>query len=147
MLSKGQLHRNGLILQNEDGNYDCIVLYKNKKTAEPFAILKKGIMTPQIHDKAVSYDGETKDANYNMKLLNITDDGSHLEIYISNATDMHADFIFQPKSLFYDIAEKCRLHCTKFLLRNNDPKMVTDCMLDNWNIACKWQSDAIHYLM
>ena len=105
LLSKGQLHRNGLILQNEDGNYDRVALYKNKKTAEPFAILKKGIMTPQIHDKAVSYDGETKDANYNMKLLNITDDGSHLEIYISNATDMHADFIFQPKSLFYDIAE------------------------------------------
>ena len=147
LLSKGQLHRNGLILQNEDGNYDRVALYKNKKTAEPFAILKKGIMTPQIHDKAVSYDGETKDANYNMKLLNITDDGSHLEIYISNATDMHADFIFHPKSLFYDIAENVGYIAPSSYCGNNDPKMVTDCMLDNWNIACKWQSDAIHYLM
>lgn len=147
LLSKGQIHHNGLILKNEVGIYDRVALYKNKKAAEPFVVLNVGKMVDQIYDKAVAFDGETKDANYNMKLLNITEDGSHLEIYVSNGTDMHADYIFKPNSLFYDIAETVGYIAPSSYCGNNDPKMVHECMWDNWNIACKWQSKAIHYLI
>lgn len=147
LLSKGQIHHNGLILKNEEGKYDRVALYKNKKATEPFAVLEVGKMVAQIHDKAVAFDGETKDANYNMKLLNIAEDGSYLEIYVSSGTDMHADYIFQPHSLFYDIAENVGYICPSSYCGNNDPKMVHDCMWDNWNVACKWQSRAIHYLI
>lgn len=147
LLSKGQIHHNGLILKNEVGIYDRVALYKNKKAAEPFVVLNVGKMVDQIYDKAVAFDGETKDANYNMKLLNITEDGSHLEVYVSNGTDMHADYIFKPNSLFYDIAETVGYIAPSSYCGNNDPKMVHECMWDNWNIACKWQSKAIHYLI
>lgn len=147
LLSKGQIHHNGLILKNEEGRYDRVALYKNKKATEPFVVLNVGKMVDQIHDKAVAFDGETKDANYNMKLLNITEDGSHLEIYVSNGTDMHADYIFKPNSLFYDIAENVGYIAPSSYCGNNDPKMVHECMWDNWNVACKWQSKAIHYLI
>lgn len=147
LLSKGMLRRAGLILQNEEGKYDRVALYKNKKTAEPFIVLELGKMTPEIHDQAVSFEGDTKDCNYNMKLLNVTSDASHLEIFVANGTDMHADFIFSPKSLFYDIAENVGYIAPSSYCGNNDPKMVTDCMFDCWNIVVDWQSRAIHYLM
>lgn len=147
LLSKGQIHHNGLILKNEAGQYDRVALYKNKKTEEPFAVLEVGKMVSQIHDKAVGFDGEIKDANYNMKLLNISETGDYLEIYVSSGTDMHADYIFQPHNLFYDIAENVGYICPSSYCGNNDPKMVTECMWDNWNVACKWQSKAIHYLI
>ena len=82
-----------------------------------------------------------------MKLLNINEDASHLEIFISNGTDMHADFIFSPSSLFYEIAENVGYIAPSSYCGNNDPKMVTDCMFDCWNVVCDWQSRAIHYLI
>ncbi|MBO4948481.1 MAG: alkaline phosphatase family protein [Peptococcaceae bacterium] len=147
LLSKGMLRRPGLVLKNAEGKYDRVALYKNKKAAEPFVVLEEGKIKSQIYDQAVSFDGETKDCNYNMKLLNITEDGSHLEIFISNGTDMHADFIFSPSSLFYEIAENVGYIAPSSYCGNNDPKMITDCMFDNWNVVCDWQSRAIHYLM
>jgi len=147
LLSKGLIRRPALALKNAEGKYDKVAIYKNKKAAEPFVILEEGKIKSQIYDQAVSYDGVTKDANYAMKLLNITEDASHLEIFISNATDMHADFIFSPSSLFYEIAENVGYIAPSSYCGNNDPKMVTECMLDAWNEVCKWQSAAIHYLM
>lgn len=147
LLSKGLIRRVGLILKNEAGVYDHIALYKNKKATEPFAVLEIGKIRSQIYDQAVSFDGETKDANYNMKLLELKEDGSYLEIYVSNGMDMHADYLFSPKSLFYDITSHVGYIAPSSYCGNNDPKMVHDCMWDNWNVTCDWQSKAIHYLM
>lgn len=147
LLSKGMLRRSGLILKNAQGRYDRVAIYKNKKAAEPFAVLEEGKIKSQIYDQAVTGDGETKDCNYNMKLLNINADGTHLEIFISNGTDMHADFIFSPSSLFYEIAENVGYIAPSSYCGNNDPKMITECMLDCWNVAVDWQSAAIHYLI
>jgi len=147
LLSKGLIRRAGLALKNADGKYDRVAIYKNKKAAEPFVVLEVGKIKSQIYDQAVSFDGETKDCNYNMKLLNINEDASHLEIFVSNGTDMHADFIFSPSSLFYEIAENVGYIAPSSYCGNNDPKMITDCMFDCWNVVCDWQSRAIHYLM
>ena len=146
LLSEGLIRRPGLILKDENGIYDRVAIYKNKKTAEPVAVLQKGIIKSQIYDQAYS-QGELKDASYNMKLLNITEDGSHLELYVSKGMDMHADYIFSPKSLFYDITSHCGHIPPSSYCGNNDPKMITDCMLDNWNVVCEWQSAVLHYLM
>lgn len=147
LLSKGMIRRAGLILKNDQGQYDRVALYKNKKEAEPFVVLEKGVIKSQIYDQAVSSDGVYKDANYNMKLLNITPDGSHIEIYISHGMDMHADYIFSPSSLFYELVENVGYIAPGSVVGNHDPQIVTDCMLDCWNVAAQWQSDVIHYMI
>ncbi len=147
LLSKGMIRRSGLALKNEQGEYDRVALYKNKKEAEPFVILEKGLIKSQIYDQAVVSDGVHKDANYNMKLLDIKPDGSHLEIYVSHGIDMHADYIFSPSSLFYELTENVGHIAPGSVIGNHDPKIVTDCMLDCWNVAAQWQADAIHYMI
>lgn len=147
LLSKGMIRRMGLVLPNEAGIYDRVALYKNKKEAEPFATLEKGKMKSQIYDQAVVGDGEYRDANYNMKLLEVTADGSHLEIYISHGMDMHADYIFSPSNLFYELAENVGYIAPGSVVGNHDPRIVTDCMLDCWNVSSDWQADAIHYMI
>ncbi|MBR5319302.1 MAG: alkaline phosphatase family protein [Peptococcaceae bacterium] len=147
LLSKGLHRRPGLILKNAEGKYDKVALYKSKKDAEPFVVLEKGIMKGQIYDKAVSASGEHKDASYNMKLLDIKEDGSHIEVFISHGIDMHADYIFQPKELFYELTENVGHIAPGSVIGNHDPKIVTDCMLDVWNLAARWQADAIHYMI
>lgn len=147
LMSKGRHRRPGLILKNEEDIYDHVALFKSKKDAEPFVILEKGKIKDQIYDIAVSEDGEQKDANFNMKLLDVKPDGSHIEIFISHGIDMHADYIFQPKELFYELTENVGHIAPGSVVGNHDPKIVTDCMLDCWNVAAKWQSDAIHYMI
>ena len=146
LLSKGFIRRPGLILKNENGEYDRVALYKNKKEAEPFVVLLEGVMTGQIYDQAVVRD-EHKDANYSMKLLKCAKDGTHVEIYISTAMDMHADYIFYPSSLFYEIAENVGYISPCSVVGNHDPKIVLDCMMDCWNLTVDWQADLIHYLI
>ncbi len=147
LLSKGMIRRVGLILKNEQGVYDHVALYKSKKEAEPFVVLEKGKIKSQIYDQAVDFRGERKDANYNMKLLECNEDGSRVEIFISHGIDMHADYIFQPKELFYELTENVGHIAPGSVVGNHDPKIVTDCMLDVWNVAAEWQSDAIHYMI
>jgi len=147
ILSNGFLRRPALILKGENGVYDKVALYKSKKEAEPFVVLEKGVMTGQIFDEVVTADGEHKDANYNMKLLEVAADGSRVEIYISHAMDMHADYIFKPASLFYELAENVGYIAPSSVVGNHDPKIVTDCMLDCWNLMVDWQADAIHYMI
>ena len=147
VLCKGLIRRPALILKNENGIYDRVALYKNKKAAEPFVVLEKGVMTGQIYDQAVSGDGVYKDANYNMKVLDMKEDGSHVEIFISNGMDMHADFIFQPSSLFYELAENVGYIAPSSVVGNHDPKIVTECMLECWDLMTQWQVDSIHYLI
>lgn len=147
LLSKGLIRRPGLILQNAKGEYDHVALYKNKKEAEPFVVLEKGLIKDQIYDQAVGADGVHKDANYNMKLLDVKPDGSHIEIYVSHGIDMHADYIFSPSSLFYELTENVGHIAPGSVIGNHDPKIVTDCMLDCWNVAAKWQAEAIHYMI
>ena len=147
VLCKGLIRRPALILKNENGIYDRVALYKNKKAAEPFVVLEKGVMTGQIYDQAVSGDGVYKDANYNMKVLDMKEDGSHVEIFVSNGMDMHADFIFQPSSLFYELAENVGYIAPSSVVGNHDPKIVTECMLECWDLMTQWQVDAIHYLI
>ncbi len=60
LLSQGMIRRPGLILQNENGIYDRVALYKSKKEAEPFVILEAGKIKGQIYDQAVVGDGEYK---------------------------------------------------------------------------------------
>lgn len=146
LLSEGFIRRPGLILKNEQGVYDKVALYKSKKEAEPFVILEKGVIKGQIYDQTVVGD-EHKDVNLDMNAVEIAEDGSRVEIYVSNGVDMHADYIFKPASLFYELAENVGYVPASSAYGNHDPKIVTDCMLKVWDLQVDWQIDAIHYMI
>ena len=67
---------------------------------------------------------------------------ARVEIYVSNGVDMHADYIFKPASLFYELAENVGYVPASSAFGNHDPRIVTDCMLDVWNQQVDWQGDA-----
>lgn len=45
IMGYGRITRNCLILKNADGIYDRVAMYKDKKTAEPLAILENDVFT------------------------------------------------------------------------------------------------------
>lgn len=146
-LCKGLIRRPALILANEQGQYDRVALYKNKKSVEPFVVLLHDIMTNQIYDQAVSDDGEYQDASYAMKLLNIAQDGNHVDIYVSNGMDMHCERVFYPQELFAELTENVGHIPPGSIVGNHDPEIVTRCQLDTWSANADWQAEALHYMI
>jgi len=147
LLSEGRLRRMGLLLKNEQGVYDHVELYKSKKAEAPMANLPLGVMVPQIVDEVVDTEGNHKEACYSMKLLRCAEDGTQIQGYVSSATDTHGDFLFSPTNLFYELTENVGFLPGNSGTGNHDAMIVTECMLDQWNLCSKWYSDAIHYMI
>ena len=146
LFSKGLIRRIGLILKNENGIYDRVAMYKNKKSTEPIVVLPLGKLVVEIVDEAIKND-KTYRVNRNMKLLRLDPEGKSLTMYISGAMDMDNDSVYHPKRLFKEITENVGYPTPTSLLGRQDPMLITECMLDNWYATAEWQAAAIQHLI
>jgi len=146
LFSKGLIRRVGLILKNAEGIYDRVAIYKNKKTTEPLVVLNLGELVVGVIDEAIK-DDKKYDVNRNLKLLRLDPEGKNLSLYVSAAMDIHNDSCYSPKRIFHDIAENVGYPTPTSLLGRQDPMLITECMLDNWNATLEWQAAAIQHLI
>lgn len=146
LFSGGLIRRVGLIIKNEKGIYDHIALYKNKKSEKPFAILYRDVFTPQIIDEAIK-DDKTYEVNRNMRVVDLSEDGNYLKIWISAAMDIHNDSVWHPKELYKKVVNKIGYPSPEALLGGGDEILIRDCMGANWDYMAKWEADTLNYLM
>lgn len=146
LLSGGLIRRPALILKNENGVYDTVAVYKNKKSTEALAILPVGEMVVGIVDEA--YRGDKKfEVNRNMKLIKMEPDGSALTIYVSAAMDIHNDLVYSPKRLHKALCDNIGYPPPTSSLGRQDTMLITDCMLATWDVVADWQAKSIQYLI
>lgn len=146
LLSGGLIRRPALILKNENGVYDTVAVYKNKKSTEALAILPVGEMVVGIVDEA--YRGDKKfEVNRNMKLIKMEPDGSALTIYVSAAMDIHNDLVYSPKRLHKALCDNIGYPPSTSSLGRQDTMLITDCMLATWDVVADWQAKSIQYLI
>ena len=146
LLSKGLIRRPGLILKGENGQYDKVAIYKNKKETDPIVTLGIGVMVREVVDEAIKGDNHYK-VNRNMKVLSLDGDGSQLSMWISAAMDMENDSVYHPRELFKEITENVGFPPPTSQGGCQDKVLITDCMLDNWYVTADWQSAAILHLI
>jgi len=146
LFSGGLIRRPALILKNENGVYDRVALYKSKKETEPIVTLPLGKMVSEIHDQAIKND-KTYHVYRNMKLLRLDEEGTALTIYISAAMDEENDTCYSPKRLFRELADNVGYPPSSSMLGQQNGMMISECMIDNWNVVKDWQAKAIHYLI
>ena len=146
LLSGGLIRRPALILKNENGIYDSVAVYKNKKSEKALAILPLGEMIVGIVDEA--YRGDKKfEVNRNMKLIKMEPDGSALTIYVSAAMDIHNDLVYSPKRLHKALCDNIGYPPPTSSLGRQDTMLITDCMLATWDVVADWQAKSIQYLI
>lgn len=146
LLSGGLIRRVCLILQNEQGIYDKVAIYKNKKTTEPIVVLSNNVYTTDVIDDCID-----KEQNYtvtrDMRLLEVAEDGSKIRIWVSAAMDTQNDMVWHPKSLYKKVVENvgyCPPDCN---IGNTDKQLMYDCMLASWDRGAEWTANAINYLI
>ena len=147
LLSGGAIRRPGLILKNEAGIYDKVAIYKNKKEAEPIVVCPLGKLVVEVFDEAIKNDVKYEKVNRNYKLLKIGEDGNTLTLYVSAGMDATNDSVWHPKRLFKEVTENVGYPTPTCMVGNQDPLMITECMLANWYATADWQAAALLHLI
>ena len=148
LLSAGLIRRPALVLKNEEtGLYDRVAIYKSKKEQKPMVICPLGEMVTEVFDEAIKNDKKYEKVNRNYRLLKIAADGSTLTLYVSAGMDATNDSVWHPKRLYREVTEHVGYPTPTSMLGNQDPLMITDCMLANWYTTADWQAKAIMHLI
>ncbi len=147
LTSKSLVRRPFLILKNEDGVYDHVALYKNKKAAEPMAVFYKGQMISNIVDDAY-FKEEKVTAARAMKLLDIAEDGSDVRMYISGAMDCEAlRDVVSPSSLYDELVKAGGYPPPQSTFGSHQRELVVDCMIDTWKLSGVYQAACLNHCM
>lgn len=146
LLSGGLIRRPALLLKNEQGIYDHVAIYKNKKTEKPMAVIKNREYVRDIVDDCIKDDNVIQ-ASRDMRVLEIAEDGSKLRMWISASMNIGADMMWHPKSLYKEIVEKIGYPSPCSTLGFGDFELIYDCMHQCWQHVADFQADSMAYLM
>lgn len=145
LINGGKTRRPALILKNENGVYDSVAIYKDKKTAEPLVVLGDAFVST-VYDELV-IDESTIKTNRPMRLLSLAEDGSEVRVWIGPAKDIYKDVLWHPAPLKKTVIENVGpVPCTSMADARNE-SLVKTCLLPCWDVYSKWQADAMNYLI
>ena len=146
LFSRGLIRRPALLLKNEDGKYDKLAIYKNKKTAEPIVVLNKGVVTGNIIDEGFNKKDEKFDVVRTMKLLDMAEDGSWMKMWISAAMNINVYDTWHPQYMYDYIKETCGPTPPTANMYEQTEE-IHQCMMAGWQITMDWQVNAIHEII
>ena len=146
LFSNGLIRRPSLILQNEEGKYDRVAIYKSKKDTEPIRVLNLLKMERQVVDECIKNDTHYTVIR-NLELVEIAEDGSFLKLMVSPAMDINNDEVWHPKRLFKEIVENVGYPAPISQLGGQDPMLINEWTLQNWYGVADWQSASIKHLI
>ena len=146
LLSGGLIRRPALLLKNEEGIYDHVAIYKNKKTAEPMVSIKNREYVRDIIDDCVKGDDIIK-ASRDMRVLEIAEDGSKVRMWVSASMNIAADMMWHPKSLYQEVVQNVGYPSPCSTLGFGDFELIYDCMHQCWQHVADFQADSLNYLM
>jgi len=147
VLSGGLVRRPCLLVKNEEGRYDKVLMFKKKTDTEPFAVLPYQKLVCDIKDIAFKGDKEYY-VKRSMKVLNIdeTEDGINIRIYVSAAMDLKNPKAFYPESLFETLGENVAYPPPTISIFNQDVDLFMT-SVDGWYDIADWESGCIHYMI
>ena len=146
LLSNGLIRRPALILQNEEGKYDHIAIYKNKKSVEPMAVIHNGEYLRDYMDDAIKHDAPVL-ANRDMRVLEMAEDGSMVKMWISASMDATVHMMWHPASLYQEILDNIGFPPPTSTLGGGNKQLIMQCMNACWEHTLDWQSACLLYMM
>ena len=146
LLSGGLIRRPALILKGEDGKYDHIAIYKNKKQLEPMVTIKNREYVRDIVDDCMKGDDMIK-ASRDMRVLEIAEDGSKVKMWVSASMNIEADMMWHPRALYKEIVDNVGYPSPCSTLGFGDFELIYDCMHQCWEHVADFQADSLNYLM
>lgn len=142
----GQLRRPCLILQNEKGIYDTVVIYKNKKDNAPLCILRGDEIATDVVDDCLDNGKKTLATRW-YKLLELAEDGSLVRMWMSTAFKVDCDDRWSPKSIYQEVIDNCGYVPPFTQMGGTSLEFAQKILTPSWRLNALWQSRAINYLI
>lgn len=145
ILNNGLLRRPILIVKNENGVYDTIRMYKNKRSDKPLGEAKVGEWSNWIYDLVVD-DDEDKHIAYKLRIVDMEEDGSKASFYVTHAMNLDNYTYVYPQSDAKEIFDACgpMMYFGTFFRHTDIGDKV---VVETWRENHKWQADATNYLL
>ena len=147
--NKGLERRYCLVLKNQEGVYDTVKLYPNKKTDSPIATLVNN-ETDYIQfdyvDSLMTDKGKQDAAGF-VALMDLKEDASYVRIYFGPLLDTKIDDLYHPKALHDDIIGHCGNVVSPTYTGGEYPDIVKKVVLPSWKYYMDWEAKALNYLM
>lgn len=144
ILGNGLMRRPVLLTANQDGVYDTVKLYKNKRTEQAMAQAKAGEWSEWIYDVLEDED-EVKHIAYKIRVVEIEPDGSKASFYVSHAINLDNHTYFYPQELGKEMFEALgpMMYFGTFYRHTDIGDQV---VVETWEQNHKWQAEAAKYL-
>lgn len=146
LVAGGYVRRPCLILQNEQKKYDRVAIYRSKKDLEPMTILTLGQYNPNVVDEFMD-KGVPKRTNRCMQLLELSEDGSNVRLWMSMACDVDQNAVFHPKELLTELNENIGYLPPISQSSGYIPENAEKFLLPSWDYYSQWQADCLTYFM
>lgn len=144
--SKGLIRRYCLLLKNAAGQYDSVEIYKNKKQAEPIAVLHYGEYAEDVVDD-IMQDGEVVSCIRQATILEIAEDGNKIRMWMSNAIPYADDTFCHPKSLLQQINDNVGYVKVMASCGGAVEEYAEKLLCRSWEKYTQWQADVLNYLI
>ena len=142
----GQLKRPCLILQNEQGLYDTVVIYKSKKDNMPLCTLRGDKIATDVVDDCLDSGKKTLATRW-YKLLELAEDGSLVRMWMSTAFKVDCDERWSPKSIYQEVIDNCGYVPPFTQMGGTSLEFAQKILTPSWRLNALWQSRAINYLI
>ncbi len=134
-----------LVEPNADGIYDTVAIYKKKQDEQPLAVVKNNELVKNLIDTVPYQDGTTR-VTRSVRVFNMKEDGSSVEMWISSAMDIdHGDTLFHPKSFYQEITENVDYVQPVMITLGGSETVVREIMQPSWEVYTQWQADCLKY--
>ena len=146
LLSRGLIRRPVLLLKNDQGIFDRIAIYKNKKSEEPIVTLEVGKVVGNIIDEGFDKKDEKFTVTRTMKLLDIAPDGNYFKVWVSAAMNVNVYDTWHPQRMYDYIKETCGpTPPTANIMEQTEE--LHQCMMAGWQFTIDWQIKAMHEII
>ncbi len=146
LVGNGFTKRYVLILKNDEGIYDHIAIYKNKKATEPLFVAKKDTFTPGYVDE-ITIDGEKKVLSRPVTILELAEDGSKIRYHIGMGMDVNNADVWHPANLLDEININVGYVPSLSTMPGINTENVEKILLKAWDNYSEWQAKCLNYLI
>lgn len=145
VVSYGLIQYPALILKNAEGKYDTVAVYANKKSEEPFEVIKDGEYHPTVVSDVIKND-ERFAVTRHYSIVKIDPEGKSLVFSVGDALDITTEAkteTWAPKSLYQQTVDIAGYIPHTGQIAGDYPELVSRRLLPGWDAFQKWQAKAL----
>lgn len=145
LVSAGRSRFPALMLKNENGDYDRVEIYNNKKDAEPLVRVIDGEFHPLVVTEVAAGDEKIK-ATRHFTIVKIDPKGESVIVSAGSALAIEGERTYsnwKPESLYQQTVDIAGYVPHAIGVGGGYPEMISRRSLPSWDVFEKWQAKAL----